>query len=121
MPARARHRCEAAAFFILPLLATGALSQQITPAQSGLTAVADGVTLQVNALRDDVLRVRMWKGDAVPEDASWAVLADARTSSVPVAADGHGFSTKALRVTVDDHLLLTVTDPQGNVLQKDAA
>jgi alpha-glucosidase len=121
MPARARHRCEAAALFILPLLAPGALSQQITPAQSGLTAVADGVTLQVNALRDDVLRVRMWKGDAVPEDASWAVLAEARTSSVPVTAETNGFSTKALRVSVDDHLLLTVTDPQGNVLQKDAA
>src|ERR1700722_14942351 len=121
MPARARHRCEAAALFILPLLATAALSQQITPAQSGLTAVADGVTLQVNALRDDVLRVRMWRGDAVPEDASWAVLAQSRTSSVPVTAEAHGFATKALRVTVDDHLLLTVTDLQGNVLQKDAA
>jgi alpha-glucosidase len=121
MPARARHRCEAAAFFILPLLATGALSQQITPAQSGLTAVADGVTLQVNALRDDVLRVRMWRGDAVPEDASWAVLPEARTSSVPVTAEARGFSTKALRVSVDDHLLLSVTDLQGNVLQKDAA
>jgi alpha-glucosidase len=121
MPARARHRCEAAALFILPLLATAALSQQITPAQSGLTAVADGVTLQINALRDDVLRVRMWKGDAVPEDASWAVLPEARTSSVPVTAETRGFSTKALRVSVDDHLLLTVTDLQGNVLQKDAA
>ncbi len=121
MPARARHRCEAAAFFILPLLATGALSQQITPAQSGLAAVADGVTLQVNALRDDVLRVRMWRGDAVPEDASWAVLPEARTSSVPVTAEPRGFSTRALRVSVDDHLLLTVTDLQGNVLQKDAA
>jgi alpha-glucosidase len=121
MPARARHRCEAAAFFILPLLATAAFSQQITPAQSGLTVVADGVTLQINALRDDVLRVRMWKGDAVPEDASWAVLAEARTSSVPVTAETRGFSTKALRVSVDDHLLLTVTDLQGNILQKDAA
>src|SRR5271168_3741761 len=104
MPARARHRCEAAAFFILPLLATGALSQQITPAQSGLTAVTDGVTLQVNALRDDILRVRMWKGDAVPEDASWAVLAEARTSSVPVTPEARGFSTRVLRVSVDDHL-----------------
>ena len=121
MPARARHRGKAAAFFTLLLLPTSGLCQQITPAPSGLTALADGVTLQVNALRDDVLRVRMWKGDAVPEDASWAVLPDARTSSVAVAADGHGFSTKALRVTVDDHLLLTVTDLQGNVLQKDAA
>ena len=121
MPARARYRGNAAAFFTLLLLPISGRSQQITPGSSGLTAVADGVSLQVNALRDDVLRVRMWKGDAVPEDASWAVLADARTSSVPVTADARGFSTKALRVTVDDHLLLTVSDLQGNILQKDAA
>jgi alpha-glucosidase len=121
MPARARHRGQAAFFFTLLILPTTGLCQQITPSQSGLTAVADGVSLQVNALRDDVLRVRMWKGEAVPEDASWAVLADARTSSVPVAAEAHGFATKALRVTVEDHLLLTVTDLQGNILQKDAA
>src|ERR1700728_2257395 len=121
MPAQASHCCKAAAFFTLLLLPTSGLCQQITPAPSGLTAVADGVTLQVNALRDDVLRVRMWKGDAVPEDASWAVLAEARTTSVPVTAETRGFSTKALRVSVDDHLLLTVTDLQGNILQKDAA
>ena len=121
MPARASCRGECAAFLTLFLLSTAALSQQITPAQSGLTASADGVTLQVNALRDDVLRVRMWKGDAEPEDASWAVLSQARTSSVPVTAEAGGFATKALRVRVDDHLLLTVTDLQGNMLQKDAA
>jgi alpha-glucosidase len=121
MPARARHRGKAAAFFALLLLPASGLSQQMTPAPSGLTAVADGVSLQVNALRDDVLRVRIWRGDAVPEDASWAVLARARTSSVPVTAEARGFATKALRVTVDDHLLLTVTDLQGNILQKDAA
>jgi alpha-glucosidase len=121
MPARARHRCKAAVFFTLLLLPASGLCQQITPATSGLIAVAGGVSLQVNALRDDILRVRMWKGDAVPEDASWAVLADARTRSVPITAEGHGFSTKALRVVVDNQLLLTVTDLQGNILQKDAA
>jgi alpha-glucosidase len=121
MPARARHGCKAAAFFTFLLLPTSGLSQQITPAPSGLTAVTDGVSLQVNALRDDVLRVRMWRGDAVPEDASWAVLAQARTSSVPVTTEARGFTTKVLRVTVDAHLLLTVTDLEGNILQRDAA
>ena len=100
---------------------TAALAQQITADPSGFTASADGVSLQVNALRDDVLRVRMWKGDAVPEDASWAVLPEARTSSVPVTAEPHGFATHALRVSVDDHLLLTVADLDGNILQRDAA
>src|SRR3984885_12810049 len=120
MPTRARRRGEAA-FLALLLWGAVALPQQITPAQNGLTASADGVSLQVNALRDDILRVRMWKGDAIPEDASWAVLSQARTSSVPVTAEARGFATKVLRASVDDHLLLTVTDLQGNVLQKDAA
>ena len=121
MPARTFHSCKAGAFSILLLFATAALAQQITPAPSGLTASADGVTLQVTALRDDILRVRMWKVDAEPEDASWAVLSQARTSRVPVTAEVRGFTTKALRVSVDDHLLLTVADLQGNILQRDAA
>jgi alpha-glucosidase len=103
------------------LFAACASAQQIAPAPNGITASAYGVTLQVNALRNDVLRVRMWKGDAIPEDASWAVLPEARTSAVPVSPEAHGFTTTALRVSVDEHLLLTVADLQGNILQKDAA
>jgi alpha-glucosidase len=121
MSARTLHSCKAAAFLTLFLFAMAALSQQITPAPSGLTASADGVTLQVTAIRDDILRVQMWRGDAVPEDASWAVLSQARTSRVSVTAEVRGFTTKALRVSVDDHLLLTVADLQGNILQRDAA
>jgi alpha-glucosidase len=121
MPARRLYTRTAASFLTLFLFAKVAPGQQITPAQSGLTASADGVTLQVTALRDDILRVRMWKGDAVPEDASWAVLSQSRTSRVPVTPEVRGFTTKALRVSVDDHLLLTVADLQGNVLQRDAA
>ena len=77
--------------------------------------------MQVTALRQDVLRVRMWQGDHEPEDASWAVLSQARTSRVPVTADAHGFATESLRVSVDAHLSLTVSDRDGNVLQRDAA
>jgi alpha-glucosidase len=103
------------------LVATAAAAQQITASPSGITATADGASLQVSALRDDVLRVRMWKGDDAPEDASWAVLPEARTSSVAVTSDAHGFSTKALKVSVDEHLRLTVSDLEGNILQRDAA
>ena len=108
-------------FAALALGAANAFSQQATPARDGVTVTAEGVTLQVTALRDDILRVRMWRGNAAPEDASWAVLPPARTSSVAVTGEAHGFSTKALRVSVDDRLCLTVTNLQGNVLQKDAA
>jgi alpha-glucosidase len=98
-----------------------AAAQQITARSNGAVATVGGTTLQVNALRDDILRVRMWKGDAMPEDASWAVLSASRTSSVSVTAEPHGFSTRALRVAINEQLELTVSDLYGNVLQKDAS
>ncbi|MGD0940177.1 MAG: glycoside hydrolase family 31 protein [Terracidiphilus sp.] len=96
-------------------------AQQLSVAPGGLTATVGDTTLQVMALRDDVLRVRAWKDDAIPEDASWAVLPAARTSSVPVIAEPHGFATKQLRVVLDNQLRLAVADLAGNVLQEDAA
>src|ERR1017187_1708590 len=149
--------------FASVLLFSGHLvvAQQIVPGPHGITATAGGTSLEVDALRDDILRVRMWKGDAVPEDASWAVLpasrtsrmsslnastsrddilrvrmwkGDAvpedaswavlpasRTSSVSVTSEPRGFATHALRVLVDEHLGLTVSDLSGNVVQKDAS
>jgi alpha-glucosidase len=80
---------------------------------------------QITALRDDVLRVRIVRGGALPEDASWAVLPDARTGSVTVAPEmtstSAGFHTNALRVVVDRKTLrMTVFDRAGNVLSEDA-
>ena len=96
------------------------VAQQISAGPHGVTATAGGTTIAVEALRDDILRVRIWKGDAVPEDASWAVLPASRTNSVSVASEPHGFATRVLRVFIDEHLELTVSDLSGNVLQKDA-
>jgi alpha-glucosidase len=110
-----------AIFSILSLSAVSTNAQQLSAASGGLTAIAGDTTLQVMALRDDVLRVRVWKGDAVPEDASWAVLPEARSSSIQVVAEPHGFATRQLRVTLDDQLRLTVADLAGNVVQEDAA
>jgi alpha-glucosidase len=110
-----------AMLFVLSLSAAGASAQQFVASPGGITATAGDTTLQVLALRDNVLRVRAWKGDAVPEDASWAVLPAARTSSVKIISEAHGFVTKQLRVTIDAQLRLTVADLAGNVLQEDAA
>jgi alpha-glucosidase len=96
-------------------------AQQITAQADGAIATVGGTTLRVNALRDDILRVRMWKGDAMPEDASWAVLPASRTSSISVTAEPHGFSTRALRVSINEQLELTVSDLSGDVLQKDTS
>ena len=108
-----------AALSALLLSAPCASAQTVTPVPGGVSATANGVTLQVTALRDDVLRVRVWKGDAAPEDASWAVLPAARTSTAPVTVQGDGFRTKALRVAIDGQLRLTLADLSGGVLQKD--
>ncbi len=106
---------------------TGAQSQpetysaivQTHPMPNGIEISGNGVTLQVTALRDDVLRVRASRNGDFSEDESWAVLAGAREASVPVTPESAGFSTKALRVSIDNTMRLTVSDHSGRVLQQD--
>ncbi len=97
----------------------------MTPLPNGIEVQSRDLRMKVVALRDDVLRVTYARGASFPEDASWAVLLDARKSSVPVSIDkGSGFSgfrTHALVVEVDKKTLeLTVLDLSGNVLEQDA-
>ena len=86
----------------------------------GISIAIAGETLRVDALRADVLRVRLYPSDHPAEDASWAVLPSARTAAVDVRPSARGFSTSTLRVSVADDLKLTVTDLVGNVVQSDA-
>jgi len=86
---------------------------------NGIEISGHGVILQVTALRDDVLRVRASQAGSFSEDASWAVLAGPRASSVSVTQEGAGFSTKALLVKVDGSMRLTVSDLAGHILQQD--
>ena len=77
--------------------------------------------MQVTALRDDVLRVRVGPAGQLPEDASWAVLAASRTVSVAVTPESTaatvGFKTAKLHVAVHkDPLQLAVTDMDGHVI-----
>lgn len=123
-----------ATMIVLPATAmVGAQSNPEPPApQAAAKALPNGVEIrcgtlseQITALRDDVLRIRAWRGDTEPEDASWAVLATARHAAVPVTADNtadhFGFRTHALIVAVDAHtLMITVRDPAGEILQQDA-
>jgi alpha-glucosidase len=76
-------------------------------------------------LRDDVLRVTFARGGVFPEDASWAVLLNARHSAVPVTVDTNpdrfGFRTSKLIVEIDKtSLQLIVRDLSGAILQQDA-
>src|SRR5690349_12481882 len=89
---------------------------------NGVEVRHSGMLLQVVALRDDVLRVRLAAKGELPEDASWAVPSGIRHQQVDVTpaatADTAGFRTKALCVRIERATLrLSITDLQGNVLQ----
>jgi alpha-glucosidase len=86
---------------------------------SGMELSTSTLTLRVDTLRPDVLRVRVFPVGHPAEDASWAVLPAARTARIAVTPEPGGFSTSALRVWMDGDLRLTVEDLNGNVLQRD--
>jgi alpha-glucosidase len=113
----------------------GAWAQSPTARDVGnpaVTPLADGIELRsqdlherITALREDVLRIRIWRGENPPEDASWAVLPQARAASCAVivnATPAHpGFRTHKLSVEIDPGTLeFTIRDESGNVLQQDA-
>ena len=100
-------------------------SRQDSPGRSEIEISSGELHEQVIALRENVLRVRMWRGDSRPEDASWAVLSSARRSTVAATRatekDHINLRTTALIAEVDKSTLeLTVSDLSGNVIQKDA-
>ncbi len=97
----------------------------VTELPNGIDVQSANLRLRIVALRDDVLRVTMAHGSTLPEDASWAVLASARSSSVPVVIDSSsgpmGFHTRALIVEVDSKTFqVNVRDAAGNSLESDA-
>ena len=105
------------------LIATGACSSAQAVVHDGRATLitGHGLTIELVALRDDIVRVREWRiGQAVPEDASWAVLPSIRTARVPVQAMARGLRTKALEVSVDEEMRVTLKDANGTVLQQQA-
>jgi alpha-glucosidase len=105
---------------VVPDHATGS-----TPLPNGIEIQAGNAREQITALRDDVLRVRIAPHGQMPEDASWAVSAENRHSSVPItpsaSAGAISFRTRSLSVEVDPKTLrLTVRDLAGNIVQQDA-
>ncbi len=91
------------------------------PIANGIEIHSGDAILQITALRDDVLRVRVGPAGQLPEDASWAVLPASRTSSVAVTPESTaatvGFKTGKLHLAVNqDPLLITVTDMEGHVI-----
>jgi len=91
------------------------------PTINGIEIRSGSAVLQITALRDDVIRVRVGPAGQLPEDASWAVLPAARTSTVNVTPESNssavGFKTAKLHVAVHkDPFGLIVTDFAGHVI-----
>lgn len=112
-------------FAAMLVVEAGAEEKRFQAIAGGVEVRGDSALMQVIALRDDVLRVRMAKGGALPEDASWAVLEEPSKSRAAVklksSAEGISLTTKVLRVEIRrGDLALKVRDLAGNVVQQDA-
>ncbi|HXS76279.1 MAG TPA: DUF4968 domain-containing protein, partial [Terracidiphilus sp.] len=74
------------------------------PLPNGIEIRSGTAIMQLTAIRDDVLRVRVGPAGQLPEDASWAVLPSSRTATVNVAPESNGsavgFKTPKLHVAV---------------------
>jgi alpha-glucosidase len=102
--------------------------EAITGAQrlrDGVRIQAGAAVMQITALRENILRVRISPTSTLPEDASWAVLSGPRAKSIEVRPAENeaavGFRTAALEVRVDrSPLRLVISDLDGNVICADA-
>ena len=71
---------------------------------NGIEVRSGAAIVQITALRDDVIRMRVGPAGQLPEDASWAVLPPSRTASVNVTPESNagtvGFKTAKLHVAL---------------------
>jgi alpha-glucosidase len=93
--------------------------------ENGIEIHSGQAVMQITALRQNVLRVRIGAQGILPEDASWAVLPVARSERVPVSVDEDrvsvGFHTSALQVKIERaSMRLRITDLNGRIVQEDA-
>jgi alpha-glucosidase len=91
---------------------------------NGIEIRSGAAVMQITALRDDVIRVRVGPAGPLPEDASWAVLPSSRTASSNVTPESNGsavgFKTAKLHVAVHrDPFGLSVTDNAKHVIAQD--
>src|SRR5207253_1724488 len=112
-----------------PLPKQFTILQSVTGSRSlsnGIEIQSGKAVMQITALRDDLLRVRVGPQGQLPENASWAVLHEPRSASATVSPEedsvSAGFHTTALRVRVERATMrLKITDLNGAVVQEDAA
>jgi alpha-glucosidase len=95
-----------------------------SPVPYGMDLQDGEARMQIVALRDDVVRIRVSRSNEFAEDASWAVLSEARQSRITVkptdTSDAVGFQTNVLGVSINRKTFaLTISDRDGTVLQRD--
>jgi len=95
------------------------------PLRDGIQIQAGPAVMRITALRDDIVRVRISPNSSLPEDASWAVLAEPRSKSIDVQpsqdAASIGFRTSQLEVRVERQpLRIVIRDLSGNIVSADA-
>ena len=128
------HRPDLGTRSILLVLLCSCLASGMAGADSGATVTVRGdgadaqsgaLRMSVDALADDLLRVRIAPAGTFPEDASWVVPPALRAQRVSVQpwneTDAAGFRTAALSVRIERApLRLIVKNLQGQVLSEDA-
>jgi len=95
------------------------------PESHSAKAHDDGLQMEVTALNDDVLRVRLSLRDQSAEDASWVVPAALRARTLAIQSTQRGaateFRTQHLNVRIETApLRLTVADLSGHIISADA-
>lgn len=101
---------------------SAARAPSITPDAGALTVRGARDAVRVDAITDDIVRVRVLRDGQPMEDASWAVESATRRARVPATLGADTLATARLRVAVDPQTLaLRVTDAAGRVVVEDAA
>ncbi|HEY1263245.1 MAG TPA: hypothetical protein VGF06_06960, partial [Terriglobales bacterium] len=93
--------------------------------RNGVELMAGKSAIQVVAVRDDVIRIRVARNGKFPPDFSWAVLPETVRNPPPVdvsdSPQAVRFSTKNGSVRLEKSpLRIVFLDPAGKTLQSDA-
>ncbi len=91
----------------------------------GVEVHAGAAILRVDVMRDDLLRIRLSPDGRLPEDASWAVLPEARTAGLAIHPEVNAtqivLQTATMKVRIErSPMRLVIEDLDGNIINEDA-
>lgn len=92
----------------------------ITQSDDGIDAVSGETHLHIDAITDNILRVRITRNGVKAEDSSWAVPAETRRKRTKITPFPNGFATKSIRVSLNpETLAITLKDKDGKPIVSD--